>query len=96
MFFLDYKIRYMYSYMNFVFFNYMKNYYFYLSSVRRFFLNDNCFIYFVVKKKKKREREMNLGIKWNMIYNLDLYFYCSVEIGLSNVRKGEIVIINFI
>lgn len=31
-----------------------------------------------------------------MIYNLDLYFYCSVEIGLSNVRKGEIVIINFI
>lgn len=31
-----------------------------------------------------------------MIHNLDLHFYCSVEIGLSNARKGETVIINFI
>lgn len=26
-----------------------------------------------------------------MIHNLDLHFYCSVEIGLSNARKGEII-----
>lgn len=90
----DYKTRYMHSYMNLVSFNYMKNYYSHLSSVRRFFSNDNCFTHFVVKKKE--ERETNLGTKWNMIHNLDLHFYCSVEIGLSNARKGETVIINFI
>lgn len=92
----DYKTRYMHSYMNLVSFNYMKNYHSHLSSVRRFFSNDNCFTHFVVKKKKKRERETNLGTKWNMIHNLDLHFYCSVEIGLSNARKGETVIIDFI
>lgn len=91
----DYKTRYMHSYMNLVSFNYMKNYHSHLSSVRRFFSNDNCFTHFVVKKKKE-ERETNLGTKWNMIHNLDLHFYCSVEIGLSNARKGETVIINFI
>lgn len=91
----DYKTRYMHSYMNLVSFNYMKNYHSHLSSVRRFFSNDNCFTHFVVKKKR-RERETNLGTKWNMIHNLDLHFYCSVEIGLSNARKGETVIINFI
>lgn len=83
----DYKTRYMHSYMNLVSFNYMKNYHSHLSSVRRFFSNDNCFTHFVVKKKKE-ERETNLGTKWNMIHNLDLHFYCSVEIGLSNARKG--------
>lgn len=31
-----------------------------------------------------------------MIHNLDLHFYYSVEIGLSNARKAETVIINFI
>lgn len=91
----DYKTRYMHSYMNLVSFNFMKNYHSHLSSVRRFFSNDNCFTHFVVKKKR-RERETNLGTKWNMIHNLDLHFYCSVEIGLSNARKGETVIINFI
>lgn len=91
----DYKTRYMLSYMNLVSFNYMKYYHSHLSSVRRFFSNDNCFTHFVVKKKKE-ERETNLGTKWNMIHNLDLHFYCSVEIGLSNARKGETVIINFI
>lgn len=31
-----------------------------------------------------------------MIHNLDLHYYCSVEISLSNAEKGETVIINFI
>lgn len=31
-----------------------------------------------------------------MIHNLDLHYYCSVEISLSNAEKGETVFINFI